>query len=86
MALAQVYAQTTVCNGLEGGKNSMKSSNQHQSISALEPGPKSYSAPELRRLTPDVAREMLLLHDEADDPEIKFMLDCIERLRYPKGS
>ena len=64
----------------------MKSSNQHQSISAFELGPKSYSAPELTRLTPDVAREMFLRHDEADDPEIKFMLDCIERLRYPKGS
>ena len=69
-----------------GGQNSVKSSNQHQSTNALEPGPKSYSAPGLRRLTPDVAREMLLRHDEANDPEIKFMLDCIERLRDPKGS
>jgi hypothetical protein len=64
----------------------MKSSNQLQSISALELGPKPYSAPELRRLTQDVAWEMLLRHDEANDPEIKFMLDCIERLRDPKGS
>ena len=68
-----------------GGQNSMKSSNQHQSIGALELGPKSYSAPELRRLIPEVAREMLLRHDEATDPEIKFMLDC-QRHQDPKGS
>ena len=65
----------------------MKSSNQHQSTNVREPGAtKPYSVPGLRRVTPDAAREMLLRHADANNPETKFMLDCIERLRDAKGS
>jgi hypothetical protein len=46
----------------------------------------SYSAPTLTCMTPEAAREMLLRHSDANDPEIKFMLECIEQLQNPKGS
>ena len=40
----------------------------------------------MRIITPETAREMLLRHSDPNDPEVKFMLDCIERLRYAKHS
>jgi len=49
-------------------------------------GCKPYSAPSLRCLTPEAAQEMLLRHSNIDHPAVKFMLECIERLQYPKGS
>lgn len=42
---------------------------------------KPFSPPGARRLTPDAARELLLRHCDASDPEIKFMLACIEQLK-----
>jgi hypothetical protein len=70
----------------KGGKLSMKSSNVQPTAVSAPSDAKSYSAPGLARLTPDAAREMLLKHGERNDPEVKFMLDCIERLRDPQGS
>jgi hypothetical protein len=46
----------------------------------------SYSAPGLRRVTPEAAKEMLLRHSDVNDPEVKSMLECIEQLQNPKGS
>ena len=65
----------------------MKISNPQQSTCVLEPrASKPYSAPGLKRVAPDAARKMLLRRAEANDPEVEFMLDCIERLRDLKGS
>lgn len=47
---------------------------------------RSYSAPRLKCVTPEAAREILLRHSDANDPEIKFMLAGIEQLQTPKGS
>lgn len=49
-------------------------------------GHKVFIAPAMRIITPETAREMLLRHSDPNDPEVKFMLDCIERLRYAKHS
>jgi len=46
----------------------------------------AYCAPRLRCVTPKAAREMLLRHCDESDPEVKFMLECIEQLENPKGS
>jgi hypothetical protein len=45
-----------------------------------------YSAPALRCVTPEAAKEILLRHSDENDPEIKFMLECIEQLQNLKGS
>lgn len=42
---------------------------------------KPFSPPGARRLTPDAARELLLRNCDASDPEIKFILACIEKLQ-----
>jgi hypothetical protein len=49
-------------------------------------GRSSYSAPKLKVVTPEAARELLLRHSDENDPEIKFMLECIEQLQNPKDS
>jgi hypothetical protein len=41
----------------------------------------SYSSPRFRSLSPADARELLLRHSDPNDAEIKFMLECIERLK-----
>jgi hypothetical protein len=46
----------------------------------------SYSAPRLKSVTPEAARKTLLRHSDANDPKIKFMLECIEQFQNPKGS
>jgi len=52
----------------------------------LSKGGKPYAAPGLRCISPEASREMLLEHSDVNDPEVKFMLQCIDRLQHPKGS
>jgi hypothetical protein len=40
-----------------------------------------YSSPRLKSLSPADARDLLLRHSDPNDAEIKFMLECIERLK-----
>lgn len=47
---------------------------------------KPYFAPGFKRLTPEAAKELLLRHADANDPEVQHMLDCIVELREEKGS
>ena len=45
-----------------------------------------YVVPAFRRLTPEAAKELLLRHDDLNDPEAKQMLHSIEDLRKRDGS
>jgi len=47
---------------------------------------KPYHAPGLKRLSPEAAKELLLRHADAGDPEVQHMLDCIGELLGEKGS
>lgn len=47
---------------------------------------KRYLAPGLKRLTPGAAKELLLRHADASDPEVQHMLDCIGELKGEEGS
>ena len=52
----------------------------------LSTGGKPYTPPGLRCISPEAATEMLLRDSDVNDPEVKFMLQCIDRLQHPKGS
>ena len=41
----------------------------------------TYSPPRLKSLSPSDARKLLLRHSDPNDTEVKFMLECIERLK-----
>jgi len=47
---------------------------------------KPYLAPGFKRLSPEAAKELLLRHADAGDPEVQHMLDCIDELLGEKGS
>lgn len=40
-----------------------------------------YTAPAIKRLTPDEAKQLLLQRADMSDPEVRHMLDCIEQLK-----
>jgi hypothetical protein len=45
-----------------------------------------YLAPGLKPLSPAAAKDLLLQHADAGDPEVQHMLDCIDELQGEKGS
>lgn len=49
-------------------------------------GRKPYVAPACRRLTPEAAKEILLLHKDPNDPEVRHMLECIDEMQKKKSA
>jgi|tagenome__1003787_1003787.scaffolds.fasta_scaffold10081360_1 hypothetical protein len=47
---------------------------------------KSYVAPKLQRLSPDVAKGLLLRDAETDDSELRQILESMDQLDGAKGS
>jgi hypothetical protein len=47
---------------------------------------KPYVAPDLERLSPAAARNLLLQNADASDPELQQVLDCVDELQGEKGS
>ena len=47
---------------------------------------KPYAAPDLERLRPAAAKELLLRNAVASDPEVQHVLDCVDELQGEKGS
>lgn len=46
----------------------------------------AYSAPTLKCVTPEAAKQMVLRNSDVNDPEVKFLLKCIENLQNLTGS
>jgi hypothetical protein len=70
----------------------MESSDVHKSMTAdpmtdqeMKVGA-PYLAPGLKPLSPAAAKDLLLQHAEAGDPEVQHMLDCVDELQGEKGS
>lgn len=71
----------------------MESSDAHKPMTAdqitaaadMKTG-KSYRTPGLKRLSPSAAKDLLLQHGDAGDPEVQQMLDCVDELQGEKGS
>jgi hypothetical protein len=69
-----------------GAECSMKLTEVQQlHITGTLEGRKAFSSPAAKLLSPDAAKELVLRNCDANDPEIKFMLECIERLRESSG-
>jgi len=71
----------------------MESSDVHKSmtadqITAAEERKvgKSYVAPGLKPLSPAAAKDLLLQHADAGDPEVQQIIDCVDELQGEKGS
>jgi hypothetical protein len=47
---------------------------------------KAYLAPDVKRVSPAAAKNLLVQHTDAGDPEVQHMLDCIDELQGEKGS
>lgn len=71
---------------LAGDQDRMNLSKIDRGVTVNPTKDKLHSTPALKCLTPEAAKEMLLRHSDINDPEVKFMLECIERLQDSKGS
>lgn len=56
------------------------------SIPVMEGSKLPYVAPAGKRMSPEAAKELLLHHDDAEDPEVQRMHECIEEINKHNGS
>ena len=66
-------------------QNEMKPSQNGNATRAIPDSRRRYSSPGLRRLSPDAAKELLLRNSKVEDPEVRLMLELIEKLGDPIG-